>query len=781
MKLITDLANPTPENKDTIYNAIDSMNTMALKERFDDGLIPKWAHEGIRYSELMLGPIMTMMRRGVLVDLTERDKLVAVRRERLAKVQATLDEICIALWGTNINHNSTPQLKFLFYTLLGIPEQTTSKKGKNSVSASREVLERIINQYPRGAVFASFILRIRELETQIEFLTKGLSSANRFHASFNIAGTENFRLSSSEHPLRIGSNLQNLNQDTRRMLVPDPGYIFFYSDQQGAEARYVANKSGDPNYIAACEGGDSHTTVASMVFGFPPERELAERKYYRDYTYRDLTKKGAHGCLTADHEVLTPDGWVSIASMPDWIASWDPEWDGAVKFEAPSNWLEKLATELVGIEGSSISMLSTPEHKMIVNQDGKLVERTAATLRKTDKIPYAGHYIYGQTYEPLAQLVAAFQGDGNIAKQSIRFKFRRPRKIIRMRELLQHYPGQWSEATYGKDTCFHLNVSLSKRIKKWGKLAGPQLLDMDYASLRAFADEAIHWDGTIGKTNRQAVCSMSLDHVRWMQTIFQLCGWGSKVIDNTGVPSDNFSARRAHWVSRNKRQFASLSCCTIERHTLPTPVQVYCPTVSTGYFLVRRKGHIYVSGNSNYFGKPFTLAKQMKVETSVAEEFQARYFQKFPGIPDWQVDCGRRLQHDGYIVGPFGLRRTFWGRRWDDATLREAIAFEPQHVVGVLMNMGIYKLWEKYEGKPGAPLQILLNLHDAVLGQIRIDMMEELIPEILNTLTIPFPVTDIKGVTRNFVIPFDIELGYNFAKHDAVKNPTGLKKRKGQK
>jgi hypothetical protein len=91
------------------------------------------------------------------------------------------------------------------------------------------------------------------------------------------------------------------------------------------------------------------------------------------------------------------------------------------------------------------------------------------------------------------------------------------------------------------------------------------------------------------------------------------------------------------------------------------------------------------------------------------------------------------------------------------------------------MNYGIYRIWERFEGKPGADVQILLNLHDAVLGQVRVEKADALLPEILKCLDFSFPITDIKGVTREIVIPFDVELGYNWAKA-SDKNPDGLKK-----
>jgi len=72
-------------------------------------------------------------------------------------------------------------------------------------------------------------------------------------------------------------------------------------------------------------------------------------------------------------------------------------------------------------------------------------------------------------------------------------------------------------------------------------------------------------------------------------------------------------------------------------------------------------------------------------------------------------------------------------------------------------------------------VQILLNLHDAVLGQVRIDKADELLPQVLDCLRFPFPITDIKGKSREIIIPFDVEIGKNWLKA-SVSNPEGLKK-----
>jgi len=773
LKLITDLT-PDDTNIDIVYNSMDTMQTMALKEIFDERLMPPWAKHTYAYSEKMIGPILTMMRRGTLIDATEKESCILAFRKRQAKVAADFDLLCTELFDTTININSPPQLKTLFFSFLGIPEQTKSKKGEVKVGTDREILERIAGSYPRGALFCNMILRLRDLEKQIEFLSKKLTPTGRFVTSYNIAGTETFRLSSSEHPLRMGSNQQNIPGEARKAFISDPGYTFFQADQQGAEARVVAYVSGDENYIAACEGGDSHTMVASMVFGFEPIRELAEREYWHGKSYRQACKSGAHGCLTAEHEVLTPNGWVNIDTQPTRIAAWSE--DGTICWSNVTNWIAKPATNLVEITGPSIYSLSTEDHKFMVNADGKFVERTAATLCKSDKIPYTGIWRGGSEAVPLAALVAAYQADGSEYRGAIRWKFRRLRKITRIRDLLRAHNLDYTQTQSGKDTIFRVTVASSYDIVKWGKFAGPQMLSWDQTSLFVFVTESIEWDGTRGSSGRQALCSVNLEHCRWMQTLYQLTGFGSKVIDNSGkLRSNAYGKQVPHWVSKNNRQYASLSSCSVVPTKSPTPVMVYCPTVDTGYFMVRNQGHIHVTGNSNYMGKPYTLAKQMGVEIEVAERFQFDYFKKFPGIQEWHLWVAEQLKTKGYLENVFGMRRTFWSRKWDDATLREAIAFGPQSAVGVLTNLGLHRLWDKYEGKPGAPVQILMNGHDAVIGQIRTDLLDEMVPKILDDLKFPFDIADIHGKVRTVTIPFDMELGLNWGKHSAT-NPNGLQK-----
>lgn len=466
MKLITDMT-PTPENQEIIYNALDCMQTMGLRERFDT-ILPEWCHSTYEYSEKLIGPMLCMMKRGILVDQAAQAEVVAELKDRTSGLLTSLNYLTTQLFDTNINPASGDQLKMLFYSWLGIPEVIRSKKGESKVTTDAAALESIVKNYPRGAAFANILLKLADYTKQLEFFSKPLRNG-RFSGSYNISGTENFRLSSSEHPLRFGGNMQNIADHARRTFIADPGYTMFQADQQGAEARYVAYDSGDPNYINAVESGDAHTMVASMVYGFPPERELADRKFYHDKSYRDLAKRGSHG--------------------------------------------------------------------------------------------------------------------------------------------------------------------------------------------------------------------------------------------------------------------------------------------------------------SNYYGQPFTLAQQMKCETEIAEQFQAKYFKAFPGISDWHRHIQRKLTTQGYLINALGFRRTFWGRPWDDTTLREAIAFGPQSTIGILTNCALHRIWDTYESS--GDVQILANGHDAVIGQIRTEKLSTLVPALLDLMHMPFYLTDIHNIRRLCNIPWEFSIGQNWGKRNK-DNPEGM-------
>lgn len=116
----------------------------------------------------------------------------------------------------------------------------------------------------------------------------------------------------------------------------------------------------------------------------------------------------------------------------------------------------------------------------------------------------------------------------------------------------------------------------------------------------------------------------------------------------------------------------------------------------------------------------------------------------FPGIRTWHDDIAFELESTGKLTTPLGRERQFWGRLNDPATLREAVAFKPQSLVGDILNIGLYRVWNELEPE----VQVLGQVHDAVVGQTKtIDKHRQLV---LDCLTNPI---DVDG--RTLVIPVE--------------------------
>lgn len=182
-------------------------------------------------------------------------------------------------------------------------------------------------------------------------------------------------------------------------------------------------------------------------------------------------------------------------------------------------------------------------------------------------------------------------------------------------------------------------------------------------------------------------------------------------------------------------------------------------------FMCKKIGH-----GTNYGGKPRTLAAQAKVEVGLIEDFQPPYFRAFPAHLRWHAYVDRTLREDGYLTTLTGRKRWFFGRRNDDSTLREAIAYDPQGSLADILNRGMLQVW-------GArTCQLLMQIHDAILIQYPEGREDDVIPDVLSRIKVPIMLNN----GRTFTIPYGVVTGWNWGKWDKEKNPDGLKSYKGR-
>jgi len=180
-------------------------------------------------------------------------------------------------------------------------------------------------------------------------------------------------------------------------------------------------------------------------------------------------------------------------------------------------------------------------------------------------------------------------------------------------------------------------------------------------------------------------------------------------------------------------------------------------------FMCKKIGH-----GTNYDGKPPTLAQQARVDIGLVQEFQPIYFRAFPAHLRWHAHVERELSKSGTIINLTGRKRQFWGRRNDPATLREAIAYDPQGSLADIVNAGMLALWRDNI------VQLLMQVHDAVVVQYPEEEEDEIIPKILHQLTYPVRIGD-----RDLIIPYGVKVGWNFGEYNEQNNPSGLRSYKG--
>ena len=290
-----------PQEREWIYNGLDCAVTMEVLEALVPQLDPCTSRT-YSFSKALQGPALEMRLRGVLVDNLRKAEVIEEYFERIDHLERNLDRL---VWEgleiSDFNWRSPAHLRNLFYEVLEIPP--VRRGGKPTVS--RDALEKL-NGYFIARPFVMHITEMRDLGMKIKVLKQEVDKDGRIRTSYNIAGTSTGRFSSSFSEFGTGGNLQNVEESLRSIFVADTGYKFAKFDAKSGESYCVGaiewNLFHDGRFLDAVESGDIHTYVARLVWpdlGWTsnPERDrtIADGKFYRHLSYRDMCKKAGHG------------------------------------------------------------------------------------------------------------------------------------------------------------------------------------------------------------------------------------------------------------------------------------------------------------------------------------------------------------------------------------------------------------------------------------------------------------------------------------------------------
>jgi DNA polymerase I-like protein with 3'-5' exonuclease and polymerase domains len=170
------------------------------------------------------------------------------------------------------NPNSVVHLRYLFYTVLGLPKH--GKKTATGVdSVDVEVLDYLAGLHPVVGSIAKLKKDKKIKSTYIDKILIGINRDNKLRTFFNLTTTTSGRLSSSGK-----LNMQQLPRDqkiVKACIAAPEGYTIVSQDLATAEMYVAAVLSKDKALMkvfidcAEGRGADFHSTIAHMVFRLP--------------------------------------------------------------------------------------------------------------------------------------------------------------------------------------------------------------------------------------------------------------------------------------------------------------------------------------------------------------------------------------------------------------------------------------------------------------------------------------------------------------------------------
>jgi DNA polymerase-1 len=313
-----------PRNdKDWVYNGLDCCVTLEVRDVLLAQL-DNVAAATYGFSQALQGPVLEMCARGILVNQRRRGEVLQHYRNQIEQLSDQLTEIArdgigfpatnkVVKGHTKLWWRSNAQLGDLLYNVMRLPSvKKRNTKGQFVPTVNRDAIEKL-SAYFIAEPVCSHLLALRDVDKKRMFLETEIDPDGRMRTSFNIAGTNTGRFASSMSDFSTGTNFQNVDRELRSVFISDPGMKFCNIDLEQADARNLGalcwerfvEKHGEKfagAYLRLCESGDLHTQVCRMARPHLPwtgdpkrDRAIADQKFYRNDSYRDLDKKLGHG------------------------------------------------------------------------------------------------------------------------------------------------------------------------------------------------------------------------------------------------------------------------------------------------------------------------------------------------------------------------------------------------------------------------------------------------------------------------------------------------------
>lgn len=338
---------------------------------------------------------------------------------------------------------------------------------------------------------------------------------------------------------------------------------------------------------------------------------------------------GAMGCVPAETEVLTETGWIAISDwggQPIGAVELDLEdkHHAFLKFEQPEGYIKLPCEEMKSIESSRFKMTLSDEHRVpyfysepsnrrvLVTTFEDVVERHNKSKNKgfSGRFHTALSGKSGGKGIPLNEwelrLQVAVLADGHFvpegANNYCQISLSKDRKVERLKYLcemgdipLRHLRTDYLDRyASGKIDIFVVHPKI--RVKTYTDI----FWQATYEQLQIIVDEVAHWDGSARNESKGVTSpryfSKHKEDADFIQYAASVCGYTSTIVKDNREGKESYTVNMSGVKSRS---FANKDGkCPVKTYKT-TDGYKYCFTTSTGFFLVREAGRVFVTGNSS--------------------------------------------------------------------------------------------------------------------------------------------------------------------------------------
>ena len=212
------------------------------------------------------------------------------------------------------------------------------------------------------------------------------------------------------------------------------------------------------------------------------------------------------------------------------------------------------------------------------------------------------------------------QADGHFTEDgSVRLKFKKRRKVERCKRLLRAAGVLFSLHTYEDIGVSSFTVN-ARDVPLWlrlfqGKTFGTWLFD---ESPDVFFDELVHWDGYQSAKNSIQYVTCNRTNADMVQAFAHLTGRCALIrVKRRSEERENWHDAYVVDIWLTPKNCHEIRCKPLISHYTG---KVYCAVTSTGYFLVRRNGRVWVTGNSGRLVQVQNLPQNKIPDLAVARD-----------------------------------------------------------------------------------------------------------------------------------------------------------------